>query len=650
MTDDWGTDAGWGAATGSGDANNNSKSNDKGCRICKEEGHFARECPKKGEDRPKRGCFKCGEEGHSKADCPNEAKDGGGDKRGCFKCKGDHMASECELPDTCRKCKKEGHMAADCEEPDRCHKCKEEGHMAADCELPDKCYKCRKEGHMAADCEEPDKCRFCGEEGHKAGDCTGAKTHEVTKEDGTKHEIYIPSELTDDKLFEQGINQGINFDKFDNIKMKIGGENAPNPIAAFEKMGLRQIVLDNIKKSGYKKPTPIQKIAIPCIMGGRDLMGCAQTGSGKTAAFVVPMIHKILEDGCDSNGGDVPQKPQAVVIAPTRELAIQIKDEARKFSNESMCKANVVYGGTSSGFQITQMLRGTNILIATPGRLMDFVEKDKISFENLKFLVLDEADRMLDMGFRPEIVKMCEHSSMPSKENRQTLMFSATFPSEVQQLALDFLKDYLFLTIGILGSANNDVTQNFVEVEKFKKRETLIETLKDVGTDRTLVFVETKKNADFLACILSNEGFPTTSIHGDRLQREREEALRDFKTGKMPILVATAVAARGLDIKGVAHVVNYDLPKTIDEYVHRIGRTGRVGNTGKATSFFDPNENSDLAADLVKILSECQQEVPDYLANGGGGGGGMAAQGGFGGLDIRGGAAAEMNAAADDEW
>merc|ERR1711971_847311 len=300
-----GTDAGWGAATGSGDANNNSKSNDKGCRICKEEGHFARECPKKGEDRPKRGCFKCGEEGHSKADCPNEAKDGGGDKRGCFKCKGDHMASECELPDTCRKC--------------------------------------RKEGHMAADCEEPDKCRFCGEEGHKAGDCTGAKTHEVTKEDGTKHEIYIPSELTDDKLFDQGINQGINFDKFDNIKMKIGGENAPNPIAAFEKMGLRQIVMDNIKKSGYTKPTPIQKTAIPCIMNGRDLMGCAQTGSGKTAAFLLPIIHKILEDGNESNSGECPQNPQAIIIAPTRELAIQIKDEARKFSNESMCKANVVY-------------------------------------------------------------------------------------------------------------------------------------------------------------------------------------------------------------------------------------------------------------------------------------------------------------------
>merc|ERR1739844_25843 len=164
------------------------------------------------------------------------------------------------------------------------------------------------------------------------------------------------------------------------------------------------------------------------------------------------------------------------------------------------------------------------------------------------------------------------------------------------------------------------------------------------------VFVETKRNADFLASALSSEGFPTTSIHGDRLQREREEALSDFKNGSKPILVATAVAARGLDIKGVAHVVNYDMPKDIDEYVHRIGRTGRVGNTGKATTFFDPGFDSGVAGDLVKILSECQQEVPDYLANGGGGGGGMTAQGGFGGLDIRGGAAAEMNAAADDEW
>merc|ERR1711970_909222 len=524
-----GTNGGWGGGEAetaeSGDANNNdSKPRDKGCRICKEEGHFARDCPEKGE--------------------------GDGEKKSCFKCQGDHMA---------------------------------------------------------ADCEQPDKCRKCGEEGHIASDCESPKTREVTKEDGTKVEIYFPTEITDDKLFEQGIDQGINFDKFDNIPVKCGGDNAPKPISSFEKMGLRQILMDNIQKSGYKKPTPIQKTAIPCIMNGRDLMACAQTGSGKTAAFLLPIIHKILEDGDESNSGDSPQKPSAIIIAPTRELAVQIKDEARKFSNESMCKAVVMYGGTSTGYQLQTLFRGTNILIATPGRLMDILEKDKISLENLKYLVLDEADRMLDMGFRPEIVKLCEHESMPAKSERQTLLFSATFPSEVQQLALDFLKDYLFLTIGILGSASSDVTQNFAEVEKFKKRESLIEILKDVGTDRILVFVETKRNADFLASILSNEGYPTTSIHGDRLQREREEALRDFKTGRMPILVATAVAARGLDIKGVAHVVNYDLPKTIDEYVHRIGRTGRVGNTGKATSFFDPAENADIAADLVKILSECQQ-------------------------------------------
>merc|ERR1712141_247960 len=243
----------------------------------------------------------------------------------------------------------------------------------------------------------------------------------------------------------------------------------------------------------------------------------------------------------------------------------------------------------------------------------------------------------------PDITKIACHTPMPKKGERRTLMFSATFPDTVQHMALDFLQDYLFLTIGIVGGASKDVAQKFVECEKFKKREALIEILKDVGTDRTLVFVETKRNADFLASILSNEGFPTTSIHGDRLQREREEALRDFKTGRMPILVATAVAARGLDIKGVSHVVNYDLPKTIDEYVHRIGRTGRVGNTGKATSFFDPGENADICGDLMKILSECQQEVPDFLKNGGSGGG-MGGDGGFGGVDIRGGQAVQMNA------
>jgi len=628
MADEWGestTSGGWGDSndTWGGDTNNNETGggggSDKGCRICHEEGHFARECPKKGER--KKGCFKCGEEGHNKADCPNPGNAGGGDgdsKKGCF------------------KCGEEGHNKADCPQ--------NEG------ETKKGCFKCGGD-HMAKDCEQPDKCRACGEEGHLSKDCTtGPVTHTVTKEDGTKTEIYIPPEIGEESLFEQGISSGINFDKFDNIPVKCSGQDAPNPLPSFEAMDLRKILLDNIGKSGYKKPTPIQKSAIPAILKNRDLMACAQTGSGKTAAFLLPILHKLLEDGCEANAGDSPQKPQALIVTPTRELAIQIKDEARKFAQGSMIKAVVAYGGTSTGFQMTQLFKGTNLLIATPGRLMDIVEKGKVSFEGLRYLVLDEADRMLDMGFHPEVIRITSHSTMPKKGERRTLMFSATFPEAVQQLALEFLENYLFLSVGIVGGASSDVTQTFLKVEKFQKREKLIEILKDVGSDRTLVFVETKRNADFLASVLSNEGLPTTSIHGDRLQREREEALRDFKVGKMPILIATAVAARGLDIKGVAHVINYDLPKSIDEYVHRIGRTGRVGNTGKATSFFDQGENGDLGGSLIRILSECKQEVPDFLTEGSS----MGADGasGFGGVDIRGGTAVQTNAAVDDddEW
>jgi len=524
-----------------------------------------------------------------------------------------------------------------------------------DCEKEKKgCFKCGGD-HMAKDCEQPDKCRKCGEEGHKSNDCeTGFKTQtrEVLGEDGemVKREIYVPPpEASEDSLFELGIACGINFEKFDKIPVKVSGENAPSPIPTFESMGLREHLLGNIKKSGYLKPTPIQKTAIPCIMANRDLMGCAQTGSGKTAAFLVPIIHKILEDGADPHTGEEPQKPEAIVVAPTRELAIQIKEEARKFSSGTVIKPVVAYGGTSVGFQLSNLFKGCNILIATPGRLLDFVEKGKVSFANVKYLVLDEADRMLDMGFLPDITKIACHESMPKKGERKTLMFSATFPDTVQHMALDFLQDYLFLTIGIVGGASKDVTQTVFEVEKFSKREKLLELLKEVGTEKTLVFVETKRNADFLASALSSEGFPTTSIHGDRLQRERETALSDFKNGTCPVLVATAVAARGLDIKGVAHVVNYDMPKDIDEYVHRIGRTGRVGNTGKATTFFDPGNDSGVAGDLTKILSDAGQEVPDFLGSDMSGGDFTSGGGGFGGSDIRKGQE-QVQTNGDDGW
>jgi probable ATP-dependent RNA helicase DDX4 len=250
-----------------------------------------------------------------------------------------------------------------------------------------------------------------------------------------------------------------------------------------------------------------------------------------------------------------------------------------------------------------------------------------VSLSHCNYLVLDEADRMLDMGFMPEIQKMVENEDMPKKApegQRQTLMFSATFPDEVQESAQEFLADdYLFLTVGLVGGACSDVKQDFYEVAKFDKRSKLEELMQDPERDpkeRTLIFVQTKKNADFLATYLSGEGLPTTSIHGDRLQREREEALFDFRTGDKPILVATAVAARGLDIPNVAHVINYDMPDDVDEYVHRIGRTGRVGNLGKATSFVDTEGDGDVMPKLVDMLTKVGVEVPEFLGEGGAGG------------------------------
>jgi len=543
----------------------------------------------------KRGCFNCGEEGHRKDECtePPKEREGGDRPKGCFRCKAeDHISKDCPLPETCRRCGQEGHRVAECSEPE--------------------------------------------------------KTRVVEGDDGTKREIYVPTETAEDQLFGSGVSQGINFDKYEKIKVKLSGENAPAPLKTFEDAQLRSLLQDNVKKSGYSKPTPVQKYAIPIIKAKRDMMACAQTGSGKTAAFLLPILHQLLEDGADSNAGACPQKPQAVIVAPTRELAIQIKDEARKFSSSSVLKCVVAYGGTSTGFQINTLMRGCNVLIATPGRLMDFVEKGKVSFEDVRYLVLDEADRMLDMGFLPEVTRITSSGGMPGKGERQTLMFSATFADEVQNLAKDLLNDYLFLAVGMVGAACDDVTQVVWEVDKFAKRDKLVEIVRDVGTNRTMVFVETKKNADFIATYLSGEGLPATSIHGDRLQREREEALGDFKAGRMPIIVCTGVASRGLDIKDVKHVVNYDLPKEVDEYVHRIGRTGRLGNTGKATSFFDSgrSEDQNIAPHLVTILSNAQQEVPDFLANFGAGGGEFGGDGAFAAKDIRGGAAE----AQEEEW
>ncbi|XP_008211801.1 ATP-dependent RNA helicase vasa isoform X2 [Nasonia vitripennis] len=455
-------------------------------------------------------------------------------------------------------------------------------------------------------------------------------------------EVYIPAERPndDESLFGSGVRAGINFSKYDSIEVKTSGEDVPPPISSFDEANLRVLLNTNIKKSGYTKPTPVQKYGIPILLSGRDLMACAQTGSGKTAAFLIPIIHTLLAKDRDlsdmSSANQV--EPRALIISPTRELTIQIFDEARKFSKDSVLKCHIIYGGTSTSHQMKQIFQGVDILVATPGRLLDLVGKGKITFDAIEFVVLDEADRMLDMGFLPDVEKVLRHDTMKPPGERQTLMFSATFPQEIQQLAAKFLNNYVFVTVGIVGSACTDIEQSFFEVKKSDKRtklkELLNEEIEQNMLNGILVFVSEKKTADFIAALLSEDNFPTTSIHGDRLQREREEALYDFKTGKMAILVATAVAARGLDIKNVRHVINYDLPKEIDEYIHRIGRTGRVGNKGKATSFFDPRYDEKLQGDLVRVLTQAGQEVPDWLASGAGESN-YDGPSDFGGQDIR---------------
>ena len=304
--------------------------------------------------------------------------------------------------------------------------------------------------------------------------------------------------------------------------------------------------------------------------------------------------------------------------------------------------------------------RGCSVLVATPGRLIDFVNKGKISFAKIKFFVLDEADRMLDMGFLNDIEKVMNHHTMPGITERQTLMFSATFPEEIQTLAGKYQNNYVFFVVGVVGAANTDVLQEVIEVGGREKNRMLVEKLSELSVEpknKVIVFVGKKRTADFLASFLSSKEMSSTSIHGDRYQSQREEALKDFKKGTRSILIATQVAARGLDIKGVTHVINFDLPSEVDEYVHRIGRTGRVGNTGHAISFYDSEVDYGLAKDLVKILTDAKQEVPEWLTQAADGGGAYQTYfgaGDFAATDVRGQANGGVSAFGgpeeDEEW
>lgn len=447
-----------------------------------------------------------------------------------------------------------------------------------------------------------------------------------------------PNERLEHELFGDAKSSGINFDKYDDIPVEMSGENVPDPVTTFSEEQLGPEVIRNLELCKYDKPTPVQKYSIPIGLAGRDMMACAQTGSGKTGGFLFPTLAAMLREGAKpaaetGSGRSRKSYPAALVLAPTRELASQIYDEAKKFCYCTGIAPVVIYGGAEVGRQLRELERGCDLLVATPGRLVDLIERGRISLAGIRFLILDEADRMLDMGFEPQIRRIVEQEDMPRE--RQTFMFSATFPREIQRLASDFLQDYIFLTVGRVGSASKDVKQTVEFIEQYDKEDYLIRFLNQVQDGLILVFVETKRGADFLEDLLCREGFPATSIHGDRTQREREDALKSFKSGRTPVLVATDVAARGLDINGVTQVINFDLPNNIDDYVHRIGRTGRVGNVGFALSMFN-EKNRNIAREMYELLVENGQEVPaflDQMANSGyrGGGGGGGRRGGRGG-------------------
>ncbi|KAH6987600.1 P-loop containing nucleoside triphosphate hydrolase protein [Ilyonectria sp. MPI-CAGE-AT-0026] len=437
---------------------------------------------------------------------------------------------------------------------------------------------------------------------------------------------------------------GINFEKYDDIPVEASGTDVPEAVTQFSTPPLDEHLCRNIELAHYKVPTPVQKYSIPIVMGGRDLMACAQTGSGKTGGFLFPILSQAFINGpsavpagaAGQFGRQRKAYPTSLILAPTRELVSQIYEESRKFAYRSWVRPCVVYGGADIGSQLRQIERGCDLLVATPGRLVDLIERGRISLCNIKYLVLDEADRMLDMGFEPQIRRIVEGEDMPGVQDRQTLMFSATFPRDIQMLARDFLKDYVFLSVGRVGSTSENITQKVEYVEDVDKRSVLLDILHTHAGGLTLIFVETKRMADSLSDFLINQSFPATSIHGDRTQRERERALEFFRNGRCPILVATAVAARGLDIPNVTHVVNYDLPTDIDDYVHRIGRTGRAGNTGIATAFFNRG-NRGVVRELLELLKEANQEVPAFLETiaressfGGGGRGGGRSRGGGG--------------------
>merc|ERR1711957_318686 len=401
----------------------------------------------------------------------------------------------------------------------------------------------------------------------------------------------------------------------------VDGKNVPKPCRTFEEASFPEYVLEEVQRAGFKEPTPIQIQGWPIALMGRDMVGIAETGSGKTLAFLLPAIVHINAQPYLSKGDG----PIVLILAPTRELAIQIQEQTNQFGKSSKIKNTCCYGGQPKHAQAADLRDGVEIVIATPGRLIDHLEQGNTNLKRVTYLVLDEADRMLDMGFEPQLRKICSQI----RPDRQVLMWSATWPKTVQQLAGDYLNDYYQVTVGSLDlTGNKDVTQTIDVCADGDKYRNLLRRLKEslTSTDRVLVFVETKKGCDMLTRSLRMDGFQARAMHGDKSQEERDWVLKEFKSCQATLLVATDVAARGLDVDDIRMVVNFDFPNDMESYVHRIGRTGRAGKKGFAVSFFVQMKNGRMARDLVEILNRTQQVVPPelqqaaYMSNSSGGG------------------------------
>lgn len=359
---------------------------------------------------------------------------------------------------------------------------------------------------------------------------------------------------------------------------------------SFSDLGLCEPIVKAVTAEGYESPTPIQAKAIPHVMEGRDLFGCAQTGTGKTAAFALPMLHRLMQAPAPS--AKVRRPIRALILAPTRELAIQIADCILAYSQNTQIRHTLIFGGVSQVPQVRALQRGIDIVVATPGRLCDLIGQGHVDLSHVETFILDEADRMLDMGFIHDIRHIAER--VPKK--RQTLFFSATMPREIRELSSSLLVNPVTVEITPVATAAETVDQAIYVVPQTNKPRLLLTLLAESDITRALVFTRTKHGADKVLRHLMQAGIRADSIHGNKSQAKRQRALSDFKTNRLRVLVATDIAARGIDVDGISHVINYDMPVEIESYVHRIGRTGRAGATGIALTFCDPAERSKLRA------------------------------------------------------